>query len=60
MTKSDTLLSTGAAALLLRCSAKTVERMADRGDLAVACLTDGGHRRFDRAAVEALAKGRAA
>lgn len=52
-------LSAGEAALILRVSARTVARMADQG-LLRADVTEGGHRRFNRSDVEALAAERAA
>lgn len=49
------LCSPGQAALILRVSSKTVVRWAEQGLLRTESVTKGGHRRFDRAAVEKLA-----
>ena len=56
MPKSDTLLSPLRVALILGVSPRTVARWADDPEhpLVVAELTDGGQRRFDPEAVEAV------
>lgn len=58
MAESDTtdgLISAGEAAFILRKNPRTVARWADDGTLPVVELTEGGHRRFRRSDVEALA-----
>jgi excisionase family DNA binding protein len=49
------LIGTGEAARLLRVAPTTIARWADEGMLRPAMTTLGGHRRFVRAQVEALA-----
>lgn len=56
----DDLMTPQEVALVLRCSTKTVVRLAQRGDLPTADHTPGGHRRFRRADVDAYAEGTAA
>ncbi len=48
-----TLLTPGDAARMLHVTTKTLQRMAQRGDLA-AVLLPSGHRRYRQADVEAL------
>lgn len=60
MTETDHLLSPGKAALALGVSIKTIDRWRELGKLEVATITEGGHRRYRRSDVEALAAERAA
>lgn len=54
MSKSDTdTLSAGEVALILGVNPRTVARKADFGDLGEVTMTEGGHRRFTRAGIEA-------
>lgn len=60
MLKADKLsLSPGDVALMLAKSTKTVNRWGDMGLLGEITLTEGGQRRYDRAAVEAFIAQRA-
>lgn len=59
MPKSDTLVNSFRAGLILEVSTRTVARWADAGDLAVAEITQGGQRRFRLRDVERLAAKRA-
>lgn len=58
-TDRDTV-SVGGAAKLLGKSTRTILRWTDAGILRVDHLTEGGHRRYLTADVEAVAQGRAA
>jgi len=57
--RGDELLSPGEAARLLGVDTSTLRRWAEAGKI-TARVTEGGHRRFRRADVEALAKGETA
>lgn len=59
MPKSDTLINSFRAGLILKVSTRTVARWADAGDLPVATMTEGGQRRFRLRDVERLAAKRA-
>ena len=48
------LMSAGEVALLLRKNPRTIARWADSGLLGAVEMTEGGHRRFTREAVEAF------
>ena len=54
MSKSDTLMSAGEVALLLRKNPRTIARWAEMGLLGTVEMTEGGHRRFDRQTIEDL------
>ncbi len=43
------------AALILGCSVLELRRASDRGDVPVRRVTLGGHRRYERAVIEAIA-----
>lgn len=61
MLKSDKQwLSPGDVALLVHKSTKTVNRWGDQGLLGEVRITDGGQRRYHRAAVETFAASLAA
>jgi excisionase family DNA binding protein len=53
-TAPDDLLTPGEVAFLTHVNPRTVARWADAGDLPVAETSEGGHRRFRRADVEAF------
>jgi excisionase family DNA binding protein len=48
----EDLLSAGEVAFLVHVNPRTVARWADEGDLPVAEVTEGGHRRFRRSDVD--------
>ena len=54
MGKSDTLMSAGEVALLLRKNPRTIARWAEMGLLGEVAWTEGGHRRFSRETIETL------
>jgi excisionase family DNA binding protein len=54
MEMSD-MVTPGEAALILRRNPRTIARWADEGRLGTVTVTEGGQRRFGRAAVETLA-----
>lgn len=54
MSRSDTLMSVGEAALLLRKNPRTIARWAEMGLFGEVILTEGGHRRLSRETIEAF------
>ncbi len=48
------------AASILGCSVLELRRASDRGDVPVRRITLGGHRRYERAVIEAIASEREA
>ena len=59
MSEHDELWSVGKAALVLEVSTRTILRWTEAGKLPLAGYSEGGHRRYNAADVQALKAGAA-